>query len=132
MTLRSLTYSSLIAFLPIYLKERHIPLVTSSRILSFILFTGSIGRLVSGFFPGIAKACLLATFSVTLTTAHKVIRNNALASALTLGFGQGIGGLGVGILGIVADTAGFNVTIYNLTALPLLASLLSIKLKNID
>lgn len=166
--LRSLTYSSLIAFLPLYLKEHHVPLVTSSRMLSFMLFTGSIGGLVGGFladkygrrlvlitsltlttplyilflmtqgwvsifFLGIAGACLLATFSVTVTAAHKVIRNNAgLASGLTLGFGQGIGGLGVGVMGIVADTAGFDITIYCLIALPLLASLLSIKLKNID
>lgn len=166
--LRSLTYSSLIAFLPLYLKEHHVPLVTSSRMLSFMLFTGSIGGLVGGFladkygrrlvlitsltlttplyilflitqgwvsifFLGIAGACLLATFSVTVTAAHKVIRNNAgLASGLTLGFGQGIGGLGVGIMGIVADTAGFDVTIYCLIALPLLASLLCIRLKDID
>lgn len=166
--LRSLTYSSLIAFLPLYLKEHHVPLVTSSRMLSFMLFTGSIGGLIGGFladkygrrlvlitslalttplyilflitqgwvsifFLGIAGACLLATFSVTVTAAHKVIRNNAgLASGLTLGFGQGIGGLGVGVMGIVADTAGFDITIYCLIALPLLASLLSIKLKNID
>lgn len=166
--LRSLTYSSLIAFLPLYLKEHHVPLVTSSRMLSFMLFTGSIGGLVGGFladkygrrlvlitsltlttplyilflitqgwvsifFLGIAGACLLATFSVTVTAAHKVIRNNAgLASGLTLGFGQGIGGLGVGIMGIVADTAGFDITIYCLIALPLLASLLCIRLKDID
>ncbi len=166
--LRSLTYSSLIAFLPLYLKEHHVPLVTSSQMLSFMLFTGSIGGLVGGFladkygrrlilitsltlttplyilflmtqgwlsifFLGIAGAFLLATFSVTVTAAHKVIRNNAgLASGLTLGFGQGIGGLGVGIMGIVADTAGFDITIYCLIALPLLASLLCIKLKNID
>ena len=166
--LRSLTYSSLIAFLPLYLKEHHVPLVTSSRMLSFMLFTGSIGGLVGGlladkygrrlilitsltlttplyilflmtqgwlsiFFLGIAGAFLLATFSVTVTAAHKVIRNNAgLASGLTLGFGQGIGGLGVGIMGIVADTAGFDITIHCLIALPLLASLLCIKLNNID
>ena len=166
--LRSLTYSSLIAFLPLYLKEHHVPLVTSSRMLSFMLFTGSIGGLVGGFladkygrrlvlitsltlttplyilflitqgwvsifFLGIAGACLLATFSVTVTATHKVIRNNAgLASGLTLGFGQGIGGLGVGIMGIVADTAGFDITIYCLIALPLLASLLCIRLKDID
>lgn len=166
--LRSLTYSSLIAFLPLYLKEHHVPLVTSSRMLSFMLFTGSIGGLVGGFladkygrrlvlitsltlttplyilflitqgwasifFLGIAGACLLATFSVTVTAAHKVIRNNAgLASGLTLGFGQGIGGLGVGIMGIVADTASFDITIYCLIALPLLASLLCIRLKDID
>lgn len=158
----------MIAFLPLYLKDHGVSLVTSSRMVSFMLFTGSIGGLIGGFladkysrrmilitslalttplyilfimtqgwlsifFLGIAGAFLLATFSVTVTAAHKVIRNNAgLASGLTLGFGQGIGGLGVGLMGILADKAGFNVTIYCLIALPLLASLISIKLKNID
>ena len=166
--IRSLTYSSLIAFLPLYLKDQGISLVTSSKMLSFMLFTGSIGGLIGGFmadkygrklvliislalttplyvmfiithgwlsifFLGLAGACLLATFSVTVTAAHKVIRNNAgLASGLTLGFGQGIGGLGVGLMGLLADKTGFSFTIYSLIALPLLASLISIKLKNID
>lgn len=166
--IRSLTYSSLIAFLPLYLKDQGVSLVTSSKMLSFMLFTGSIGGLVGGFladkygrklilitsltlttplyimfimthgwisifFLGLAGACLLATFSVTVTAAHKVIRNNAgLASGLTLGFGQGIGGLGVGLMGLIADKAGFSFTIYCLIALPLLASLISIKLKNVD
>lgn len=166
--LRSLTYSSLIAFLPLYLKQHSVSLVAGSRMVSLMLFTGSIGGLIGGymadkygrklilttslllttplyvlflithgwisiFFLAIAGACLLATFSITVTAAQKVIQNNAgLASGLTLGFGQGIGGLGVGIMGIVADNAGFDITIYCLIALPLLAGLIGFRLKNID
>jgi len=165
---RSLTYFSLIAFLPLYLKQQNVSLVTSSRMVSLMLFTGSIGGLIGGlmadkygrrwvlvtslclatplfalflqtqgwlsiFFLAIAGACLLATFSVTVTAAHRVIKNNAgLASGLTLGFGTGIGGLGVGLMGVLADTAGINITIYCLVALPLIAGLLGFRLKTID
>jgi FSR family fosmidomycin resistance protein-like MFS transporter len=165
---RSLTYFSLIAFFPLYLKQQNISLVTSSRMVSLMLFAGSVGGLVGGFmadkygrrwvlvtslcmatplfalflltqgrlsifFLAIAGACLLATFSVTVTAAHKVIKNNAgLASGLTLGLGMGIGGLGVGLMGILADMAGINITIYCLVALPLVAGLLGFRLEKID
>jgi MFS transporter, FSR family, fosmidomycin resistance protein len=165
---RSLTYFSLIAFLPLYLKQQNVSLVTSSRMVSLMLFAGSIGGLIGGFiadkygrriilivslglatplfalflmtqgwlsifFLALGGACLLATFSVTVTAAHKVIRNNAgLASGLTLGFGTGIGGLGVGLMGILTDKAGINITIYCLVALPLLAGSLGFRLKTID
>ena len=163
--LRSLTYFSLISFLPIYLKQHGIPLTTSSWMISLMLFSGSIGGLMGGFmadkygrkvilissltlatpffilflvssgwinivFLALAGACLLATFSITVTAAHKIIRNNAgFASGLTLGFGTGIGGLGVGLMGIITDTFGINITIYCLVGLPLVAGLLGFKLK---
>lgn len=165
---RSLTYFSLIAFLPLYLKQQNISLVTSSRMVSLMLFTGSIGGLLGGFmadkygrrlvlitslclatplfvlflltqgwlsvfFLAIAGTFLLATFSVTVAAAHKIIKNNAgLASGLTLGFGTGIGGLGVGLMGILADVSGMNITIYCLAIFPLIAGLLGFKLKTID
>lgn len=166
--LRSLTYFSLIAFLPLYLHQRGVSLVISSRLVSLMLLTGSIGGLIGGFmadkygrrrilvvslllatplfylflvgegwlsilFLALAGACLLATFSVTVTAAHRVISNNAgLASGLMLGFGTGIGGLGVGLMGVLADSAGMSVAIYSLICLPLLAGLLGFRLKTID
>jgi FSR family fosmidomycin resistance protein-like MFS transporter len=165
---RSLTYFSLIAFLPLYLKQQDVSLVSSSRLVSLMLFTGSIGGLIGGFladkygrryilivsltlatplfylflichgwlsivFLALAGAFLLATFSVTVTAAHRIISNNTgLASGLMLGVGTGIGGLGVGLMGILADTTGMSVAIYTLICLPLLAGLLGFRLKTID
>jgi MFS transporter, FSR family, fosmidomycin resistance protein len=166
--LRSLTYFSMITFLPLLLKQQGTSLVTGSRMVSLMLFTGSLGGLAGGFLAdkygrkkiligslmmatplfalfllshgwmsvvilGLAGAFLLATFSITVTAAHKVISNNAgLASGLMLGFGTGIGGLGVGLMGILAQNTSIDITIYCLIGLPLLAGLLGFRLKAID
>ncbi len=166
--LRSLAYAGLIAYLPLYLKAHGTSLVESSRMISLMLFTGSIGGLIGGFmadkygrkpilvislalttplyalflithgwisitFLAIAGAFLLATFSITVTAAQKIISHNTgLASGLTLGLGQGIGGLGVGLIGLLADHVGFSIAIYCLCVLPLIASLFGLNLKKID
>jgi MFS transporter, FSR family, fosmidomycin resistance protein len=165
---RSLCYFGLIAFLPLYLKQKGIDLNMSSRMVSLMLFTGSMGGLAGGFladkygrkkvlvtslilstplfacfllswgwlsilFLAVAGAFLLATFSITVTAAHKIIKNNAgLASGLTLGFGTGIGGLGVGLMGLLADYAGVSYVIYCLISLPILAGLIGLNLKSTD
>ncbi|HEX2935348.1 MAG TPA: MFS transporter, partial [Bacteroidales bacterium] len=164
--LRSLTYFSLISFLPLYLRQSGISLVVGSRLVFLMLFAGSLGGLAGGmladmygrkriavislciasplfyFFSvtsgmvsivllGLAGAFLLATFSVTVTLAHKEIEKNAgLASGLMLGFGTGIGGLGVGLLGRLADIAGISLVVNILFWLPLAGGLLAFKLKN--
>lgn len=46
---RSLVYFSLIAFLPLYLAEKGIPVVSSSRLLFLMLFSGALGGLAGGF-----------------------------------------------------------------------------------
>lgn len=155
--LRSLTYFSLIAFLPLYLQLRNISLVSGSRLIFLMLLAGSIGGLIGGFladkygrktvamvsllltspflflflkttgpisisFLVLAGAFLLGTFSVTVTLAHRVIGNRTgLASGLMLGFGTGIGGLGVGLMGLLAHHYGIPTVIQILIWLPLLA-----------
>jgi FSR family fosmidomycin resistance protein-like MFS transporter len=162
---RSLTYFSLISFLPIYLQQKGIPLVSGSRMVFIMLFTGSLGGLLGGFladkysrrmvivaslllappffylftitggwlssvFLGLAGAFLLATFSVTVAAAHNIIKNNAgLASGLTLGFGTGIGGLGVGLMGVIADHFGVSLVINILILLPVVAAVIGFSLK---
>lgn len=162
--LRSLTYFSLISFLPLYLHQRGTSLITGSRLMFLMLFAGSLGGLLGGFladkygrkrvtmvslcmtsplfylfltssgvlslvFLALAGAFLLATFSVTVTLAHRVIvRNTGLASGLMLGFGTGIGGLGVGLMGMIADYAGVSFAVHLLIWLPLLAGLSAFRL----
>ena len=46
-----------------------------------------------------------------------------------LGFGVGIGGMGVGLLGIIADNFGIDTTIGILIFLPILAGLFATLLK---
>lgn len=106
--------------------------IAGSLLLStplFYLFLKSTGPL-SYLFLALAGAALLASFSVTVVLAQEAIgKNAAVASGLMLGFSVGAGGLGVGLLGILAEHAGLSPTV-NLTALlPGLAGLLALLLK---
>ena len=78
----------------------------------------------------IAGAFLLASFSVTVVVAQELMgRASAMASGLMLGFAVGIGGLGVGVVGVVAERVGLAAIIQFLTWLPLVAGLMSLGLR---
>lgn len=95
----------------------------------FYLFLGTSGPL-SYLCLILAGACLLASFSVTIVVAQEVIsKNAAMASGLMLGFGIGIGGLGVGLVGLLAEHMGIVYAIRLLIWLPLLAGLLGLRIK---
>lgn len=106
--------------------------ISVSLILStclFLLFLHSTGVL-SMVFLGLAGAALLSSFSVTVVLAHNVLRHGAAtASGLMLGFGTGIGGLGVGILGQVVEHYGASGVIHCLVILPLFAGLFALTLR---
>ncbi|MGC7846965.1 MFS transporter [Desulforudis sp. 1088] len=165
---RSMTYFGLVSFLPLYLQHGSISLLTGSRLLFLMLFSGAVGGLVGGYlsdlFGGkavivgsliaasplfylflntsgplsylllaLAGACLLASFSVTIVVAQEVIsKNAAMVSGLMLGFGLGIGGLGVSLVGLLAEHMGIVYAVHSLIWLPLLAGIvgLSIKARN--
>ncbi|MCL6635292.1 MAG: MFS transporter [Peptococcaceae bacterium] len=95
----------------------------------FYLFLGTSGPL-SYLLLALAGACLLASFSVTIVVAQEVIsKNAAMASGLMLGFGIGIGGLGVGLVGLLAEHMGVVYAVHLLIWLPLLAGLLGLGIK---
>jgi MFS transporter, FSR family, fosmidomycin resistance protein len=161
---RSLTYFTLVAFLPLYLLHRNVQLITGSRILFVMLSAGAIGGLAGGYLSdlfgrksvivgslvltsplfyiflntngspsylllALAGAALLASFSVTVVVAQEVIsKNAAMAAGLMLGFGIGIGGLGVGLMGILVEHVGIDLAMNMLVWLPLLAGILGLSL----
>jgi len=95
----------------------------------FYLFLGSSGPF-SYLLLALAGACLLSSFSVTVVVAQEVIsKNAAMAAGLMLGFGIGIGGLGVGLVGLLAEHIGIVYTIRMLIWLPLFAGLFGLSLK---
>ncbi len=74
----------------------------------------------------------MASFSVTVVVAQEIIsKNAAMAAGLMLGFGVGIGGLGVGIVGIFAEHWGGAQVIELLVWLPLIAGLLGLNLRSV-
>ncbi len=102
-------------------------LILSTPFFYAFLQTSGIVRLL---FLALAGATLLASFSVTVVLAQEIINKNAsMASGLTLGFGIGMGGLGVGIVGVIIDHMGLAFAINLLICFPLLAGILALGLK---
>jgi MFS transporter, FSR family, fosmidomycin resistance protein len=104
-----------------------VSLIAASPLFYLFLHTsGLTGYLVLA----LAGACLLASFSVTIVIAQEIIHKNAaMAAGLMLGFGIGIGGLGVGLVGVLAEHMGIVYAIHFLICLPLLAGLFALSIK---
>lgn len=105
-------------------------LILASPFFYIFLHTSGFTKYI---FLSLAGAALLASFSVTVVLAQEIIsKNAALASGLTLGFGIGIGGLGIGLVGIIIERMGLAYAINLLVWFPLLAGLLALSLKGKD
>lgn len=103
-------------------------LVISSPMFYFFLNTNGF---LSYVLLALAGATLLASFSVTVVMAQEIIsKNAAMASGLMLGFGIGIGGLGVGLVGMLAEQQSIGLAIHLLIWLPLLAGLFGLAMEN--
>jgi FSR family fosmidomycin resistance protein-like MFS transporter len=103
-------------------------LIAASLLFYFFLGTEGLWGYV---ILALAGACLLASFSVTIVVAQEIISSNAaMAAGLMLGFGIGIGGLGVGLVGLLAEHKGLTYAIHFLVWLPLFAGLFALGIKN--
>ena len=110
---------------------RKVVIVTSLMAASplFHLFLGTGGAL-SYLFLALAGAALLASFSVTIVVAQEAVyKNAAMAAGLMLGFGIGVGGLGVGLMGLLVEHMGIRYAIHLIIWMPLLAGLLGLTIK---
>ena len=80
----------------------------------------------------LAGAALISTFSTTVVFGQRLLPNNiGLASGLLLGFGVGMGSIGVTLLGAVADRIGLLWTMNIISVLPILGLILAIVLPDI-
>ena len=62
---------------------------------------------------------LISSFSVTIVMGQMILRNRlGLASGLTMGFVIGMGGIGAGLLGIVADSWGVMTVLKSIVYMP--------------
>ncbi|MFZ7102509.1 MAG: MFS transporter [Peptococcaceae bacterium] len=80
----------------------------------------------------IVGASLISTFSTTVVFGQRLLPNNiGLASGLLLGFGVGMGSIGVTLLGAVADQMGLPFTMNLISILPVLGIILTFTLPDI-
>ena len=77
----------------------------------------------------IAGAGLVSTFSTTVVYGQRLFPHNiGLASGLLLGFGVGMGSIGVTLLGAIADRFGLPITMGIISLLPAVGILLALVL----
>lgn len=79
---------------------------------------------------GLEGMILISTFSVTIVMAQRLLPHRlGVASGLMVGFAIGTGGIGVTLLGIVADNFGVPVALESIMILPFIGFLLSLIVK---
>jgi FSR family fosmidomycin resistance protein-like MFS transporter len=82
-------------------------------------------------FAFILGTSLISTFSTTVVFGQRLLPNNiGLASGLILGFGVGMGSVGVSLLGLIADHVGLPMVMNILCVLPIAGIALSFALPN--
>lgn len=79
---------------------------------------------------GLTGMALICTFPVTVVIAQTLLPHNlGMASGLTVGFAVGSGGLGVTVLGMIADAWGVPMAMKTILLLPVLGFILSLLLE---
>ena len=168
-TARSIVYSGILTFVPLYaVNVLHRGPHGNGILLSMILGAGAVGTIVAGpiadrigkrstilaslacvplmlvlylLAPGslsvaaivLAGAFLVGSFTPTLLLGQEFMPDRlALASALMIGFTSGLGGIGVALLGRVADIAGLSFVLWALVGVAAIAVALSLGLRSED
>ena len=110
----------------------HKRFLSSTLVLSFPLFL--LFYYSSGFMSfvilGIAGMVLISTFALTTVMAQALLPQNlGIASGMMVGFTISAGGIGVTLLGAIADTWGVPMAMKTVFVLPLIAFLLTLPVK---
>jgi FSR family fosmidomycin resistance protein-like MFS transporter len=104
-----------------------ITLALSSPLL--FLFYYSSGSMTFAFL-GISGMVLISTFALTTVMGQALLPQHlGMASGMMVGFTMSAGGLGVTLLGMIADTWGVPMAIKSIFVLPLIAFVLSLLVK---
>ena len=98
-------------------------LVLTSMLFPLILVTHGVMLFLS---LGIVGMALISSFTVTIVMAQALLPNNlGVASGLMAGFAIGTGGIGVTLLGVVADHFGVPAALKSIMLLPVVGLLIS-------
>lgn len=104
-------------------------LVTIPLLLAFISSTG----LLSLFMLGLTGTTTIGSASIAVLMGQSYLKSHiGIASGITIGSAIGMGGLGVPILGAIADSYGLVTTMYSMVALPILAGALALTLPDLS
>ncbi len=96
--------------------------------LAFALYLWSSG-ILAFVALGLTGALIIGTLSTTVVMGMEYMPNRVgLASALLIGLSTGLGGLGVGVLGKVADAFGLTLTLWLLVGVAVVAYALTLAL----
>lgn len=99
-------------------------LALTSILFPLVLVTHGIMLFVS---LGLVGMALISSFTVTIVMAQKLLPNNlGIASGLMAGFAIGTGGIGVTLLGVVADNFGVPAALKSIMILPVAGLLISL------
>ena len=80
---------------------------------------------------GVSGLILISSFAVTMAMAQRLLPNNVgMASGLMAGFAIGTGGIGVTLLGVIADSYGVPAALKCIMLLPVLGLILSACIKH--
>jgi FSR family fosmidomycin resistance protein-like MFS transporter len=80
---------------------------------------------------GVFGALLISSFTVTIVMAQRLLpKNLGVASGLMVGFAIGTGGIGVTILGIIADYYGVPTALKSIMVLPVIGLILSFPIRD--
>ncbi len=99
-------------------------MIAATASLFWFLNTDGVWQLVAIGLFGIATT---APWTITVTMVQDAMpRNPGLAAGLTLGTAYGAAGIGVGLLGVLANNTGLWFTLQFITAIPVLVTVLSL------
>lgn len=102
-------------------------LLLTTLLLPLIFMTEGFGLFLS---LGALGMVLISSFTVTTVMAQALLpRNLGIASGLMVGFAIGTGGIGVTILGAVADAYGVTAAMKSIAFLPLAGFIMSLALR---
>lgn len=104
-------------------------LVTIPLLLAFISSTGLLSLLMLG----LTGTTTIGSASIAVLMGQSYLKSHiGIASGITIGSAIGMGGLGVPILGAIADSCGLVTTMYSMVALPILAGALALTLPDLS
>jgi FSR family fosmidomycin resistance protein-like MFS transporter len=102
-------------------------LILSTALFPLIFVTHGI---LLFFMLGAVGVVLISSFTTTIVMAQNLLpKNLGIVSGLMVGFAIGTGGIGVTVLGVIADHFGVPVALKSIMVLPLAALLISIFIK---